>query len=165
MPSHSEISIVCNKYFQILVSIGSLYRMVALARTMTATKILNGGSIWAGAQHFLQECMCTPGRLGSDCTTVQSDQSGQPGIRSFFSRIANTLIRFRGCTGWSKSSLSAHAVLVGNACSVSFRENLLWNLFSSDRGYGGCLPRLNQGSQKSKVHLSWILLPCCSVIW
>ena len=36
-----------------------------------------GGVEWQGAQHFLQNCMCTQGRLISASTSAQSDQSLQ----------------------------------------------------------------------------------------
>ena len=58
-------------------------------------------------------CMCAQRRLRSDCASAQSDQSLRCPIQETWAplpckkRPAKTLIRLRGCAGWSESSLGA----------------------------------------------------------
>ena len=57
--------------------------------------------------------MCTKSRFRSACAFAQSDQNlcwavfGWSGLQCFFMRRTKTLIRLRGCIGWSTSSLNA----------------------------------------------------------
>ena len=66
---------------------------------------------------FLQVCVCSQRSLGSVCASAQADQSLRCppedawGPWLHIECPAKTLIRLRGCAGWSKSSLGAHAVL------------------------------------------------------
>ena len=58
--------------------------------------------------------ICAQRRFRSACAFAQSDQNlhwahfGQPRMQSFFMRTMKTLIRLRGCAGWSESSMAAH---------------------------------------------------------
>ena len=70
--------------------------------------------------------MCTHQRFGSHCAFAQSDQNphwahfGYPRVQSFFMRTTMTLIRLRGCAGWSESSLGAHARRYVFSCCDSY---------------------------------------------
>ena len=72
---------------------------------------------WASAWQNLQNGVWDQRRLRSAWASVQSDQSlccalnGQLRTQGFFKRTAKTLIRLGGCSGWSESSLRAHAIL------------------------------------------------------
>ena len=63
---------------------------------------------------FIQNCMCAQRRHRSACASAQSDQSLcclPEDILDPWLCPAKTLIRLRGCAGWSESSLNAHAHL------------------------------------------------------
>ena len=72
---------------------------------------------WAGAQHFLRDCVCAQQRLRSACASAQADQRlrCQPeyalGDWLLTERPAKYLNRLHGSAGWSESSLVAHAII------------------------------------------------------
>ena len=74
---------------------------------MHELKILNSDmtdyTVWAGTQHFLQDRMCAQGRLGSACTSAQSDQAGRSlgckGPKA--STSGQRRLWSVGCAGWS----------------------------------------------------------------
>ena len=73
--------------------------------------------LWAASWQN-QHNGCAPSELRSAWASAQSDQclrfelSGKLRTQAFFMRTAKTQIRLGGCTGWSESSLGAHAVLL-----------------------------------------------------
>ena len=89
---------------------------VLIRRRASYQRTLN---IWAGAQHyhFLQVCLCVKRRLRSAWASTQPDQSFRCPPKGTLApwlpteSYARTLIRLRGCAGWSESSLCTYTIL------------------------------------------------------
>ena len=108
----------CPPSLTIIINIKFVLSPIPRRKQMKAT---NGAQYslqdWAGTHHFLQDYMCAKRRLRSACASAQSDQSLRflsedaldPCLPT--ERPAKTLIRLRGCAGWSESSLGAHVSL------------------------------------------------------
>ena len=83
---------------------------------------------WTGTQHFLQDCMCTHEDTDQHVHShslirVFAEHSvGGQGSKSVFKLTAKTLISLRGCTGWSESSLGAHAILYEMLCPTQMNQ-------------------------------------------
>ena len=73
--------------------------------------------IWAGAQQFIQDCMCAQRRLRSACTFAPANQNIHCPSECALDPLlpincpGNTLIRLRECAGCSGSLLGAHAIV------------------------------------------------------
>ena len=71
--------------------------------------------------------MCAQRRLRSAWASAQSDQgllsalNGYLRTQAFFMQTAKTLIRLGRCSGWSESSLGAHAVLTWGGSNVDIQ--------------------------------------------
>ena len=80
---------------------------------------------WVSAWQNQQIGICDQRRLRSAWASAQSDLSLRcPYKENFgpklpFERIAKTLIRLGGCSGWSESSLGAHAIFLALSCAGS----------------------------------------------
>ena len=88
--------------------------------------------------------MCAQRRVRSAWTSAQSDQSlrcalnGYLRTQGFYMRTAKTLVRLGGCSGWSESSLGAHAILLvlsrgGSIIVPQFVDSLFWEYLETEK--------------------------------
>ena len=82
------------------------------------------GSNWAASWQNLQNGMCAQRRLKSALTSAQSEYSLSAWRMLPIERIAKTLIRLGGWTGWSVSSLGAQSFcLFGHEAAQFWSQN------------------------------------------
>ena len=125
---------------------------------------------WTATSENLLWGKCAQRRFRSACAFAQPDQNlpcvhlGLKRMQTFFMLTTKTLIRLRGCAGWSESSLGAYVrrYVFGHYGSVWYGSSFLSNNIKWNWQTFGLLVCVGEGG---RVNLSNYLPPFWKEVW